>query len=195
MPVSPGSPQTTIDPLKDISWGGSSNVSLLHISTHAGTHVDGPCHFIPGGRGVDSYSPEILVGKARLFQLPDVRRIDRATLEKLDLAGVTRLIMGTHKPSIAGQAAAGYETIITEDAARYIVEKGIVLLGIDRLSHEEYHKQVKPVHEILLGAGIPLVEGLDLVNVPAGDYEILCLPLKIKDGDGAPARIFLREER
>jgi arylformamidase len=195
LPVNPGNPQITLELVKSMTWGGSSNVSLLHIGTHTGTHVDAPCHFIPGAPGIDVYKPDVLVGKARLFQLAGVNRIDRLVLGQLDLSQVTRVILGTSNSYTANTAAIDHEIVITEDGARLLVEKGIILIGIDNLSHEEYHKEVRPVHEILLGAGIAIVEGLDLVDVPAGDYEIMCLPLKIKGGDGAPARVFLREIR
>jgi len=84
-------------------------------------------------------------------------------------------------------------TAISEDAAHYLMDMGIKLVGIDYLSIEKYHNESRPVHHILLGAGVVIIEGLDLTGVPSGDYELLCLPLKIKDGNGAPARVFLRE--
>ena len=70
---------------------------------------------------------------------------------------------------------------------------GIKVVGVDYLSVDQYQDMARPAHHILLGAGVVIIEGLDLTGVPPGDYELFCLPLKIKDGNGAPARVFLRE--
>ena len=194
MLVWPGNPQVAVDTVKSIAQGSSSNVSLLHIGTHTATHVDAPRHFIPGAPGVDSLEPEVLVGRARLFQLPDTHHIDRKLLEGLDLKGVKRLLLGTRNSALLKQKQLGLDyAFISADAARYLVDMGIKLVGLDYLSVEQYQKEGRPAHNILLGAGMVIVEGLALAEVPAGDYELLCLPLKLKDADGAPARVFLRE--
>ena len=194
MPVWPGNPQVAKDVVKAIARGGSSNVSLLHIGTHTATHVDAPRHFIEGASGVDRLEPEVLLGKARLFQLPDVHHIDRRVLEKLDMKDITRLLLGTRNSTLLKQQELDLDyAFVSEDAARYLVETGIKLVGIDYLSIEEYQKEGRPAHNILLGAGVVIIEGLDLTGIPTGDYELLCLPLKLKDSDGAPARVFLRE--
>ena len=194
MPVWPGNAPVTFDTVKSISQGASSNVSALHIGTHTATHVDAPRHFIEGAPGVDSIAPGILVGPARLLQLPDAHHVDRSALESANLDGVSRLLLGTRNSALlrAAQLDMDY-AFISADAARYIVELGIRLVGIDYLSIEEYQKEGRPTHHILLGAGVVIVEGLDLAGVPPGDYELICLPLKLKDADGAPARVLLRE--
>ena len=194
MLVWPGNAPVSVDSVKSIAEGGSSNLSLLHIGTHTGTHVDAPRHFLPGAPGIDGIAPELLLGSARLFQLPDVRRIDRRLLEKLDLNGLQRLLLGTRNSALLKSGHFGLDyAFVTEDGARYLLEKGIKLVGVDYLSIEEYKKEGYPTHHILLEAGVVIVEGLDLAGVPPGDYELLCLPLKIRDADGAPARVFLRE--
>ena len=194
MLVWPGNPQVAVDTVKSIAQGSSSNVSLLHIGTHTATHVDAPRHFIPGAPGVDSLEPEVLVGRARLFQLPDAHHIDRKLLEGLDLKGVKRLLLGTRNSALLKQKQLGLDyAFVSADAAHYLVDMGIKLVGLDYLSVEQYQKEGRPAHNILLGAGMVIVEGLALAEVPAGDYELLCLPLKLKDADGAPARVFLRE--
>ena len=190
----PGNPQVTIDTIKSIDQGSSSNVSMLHIGTHTATHVDAPRHFIPGAPGIDSIKPEVLLGKARLFQITETNHIDRKLLKGLDLQGVTRLLLGTRNSALLKQSQHEPDfTFVAADAARYLVEAGIKLVGVDYLSIEEYQKEGRPTHNILLGAGVVIVEGLDLAGVPPGDYELICLPLKLKDADGAPARVFLRE--
>jgi arylformamidase len=190
----PGNPPVTIDTVKAINEGSSSNVSLLHIGTHTATHVDAPRHFIPGAIGIDGIQPDVLLGTARLFQLPDTHQIDREILQSLDLRDVTRILLGTRNSLLLKQGKLDMDyTFVTEDAANFLIEKGIELVGVDYLSIEEYQKDGRPAHNILLGAGVVIVEGLNLADVPPGDYELACLPLKIKDADGAPARVFLRE--
>lgn len=193
MLVWPGNPPVAVDTVKSIAQGGSSNVSLLHIGTHTGTHLDAQRHFIPGAPGIDRIRPEVLLGPARLCQLPKAHHIDRKLLEGLNLPGVTRLLLGTRNSALIKQVPLNLDyAFVAEDAARYLVDIGVELVGVDYLSIEEYQKESRPAHHILLGAGVVIVEGLDLAGVPPGDYELLCLPLKIKDGDGAPARVFLR---
>ena len=194
MLVWPGDPPVAIDTLQSLASGDPSNMSLLQFSSHVGTHIDAPRHFIEAASGIDSLSPEVLVGRARLFQLPETHHIDRALLQKLDLDGVTRLLLGTRNSALLRrrQFETDY-TSVSEDAALYLVERGIKLVGIDYLSIEKYSKHEYPTHHILLEAGVVIVEGLDLSGVPPGYYELMCLPLKIKDADGAPARVFLRE--
>ncbi len=194
MPVWSGNPEVALDEVKSIARGASSNVSFLHIGTHSATHVDAPGHFIPGAPGVDSIPPGLLLGPARLFQLTQAHHIDRRLLEGLDLKGVERLILGTRNSNLFRQEQLSLDyAFVTADAARYLVDMGIKLVGVDYLSIEEYQKEGRPTHHILLGAGVIIVEGLDLSGVPPGDYELICLPLRLKDADGAPARVFLRQ--
>ena len=192
--VWPGEPQVAIESIRSMAQGDSNNVSLLHICSHAATHVDAPRHFIRDAISIDAIAPEILVGPARLLQVPDARDIDHNLLNKLNLKGVKRLLFGTRNSSLLKQKLFESDYVsLTEDAARYLVDIGIKLVGIDYLSVEGYQKKGLPTHHILLEAGVVIVEGLDLTAVPPGDYELFCLPLKIKDGDGAPARVFLLE--
>ena len=194
MLVWPGNPPVTVDTVKSIARGDSSNISLLHIGTHTATHVDAPCHFIPGAPGIDSIPPEVLLGRARLFHLPEAHHIDRKLLEGLDLKGVTRLLLGTRNSARLKQGQLDLDyAFVSADAARYLVDMGIKLVGVDYLSIEEYQREGWPTHRSLLGAGVVIVEGLDFTGVPPGDYELLCLPLKIRGSDGAPARVFLLE--
>ena len=190
----PGDARVAIDPVKSMAEGDTSNVSLLHIGTHTATHIDAPRHFIPGAPGVDRLDPAVLIGQARLFQLPDVRQIDLAVLSNLDLEGVDRLLLGTRNSVLLKKQEMDPDfTYVSEEAAHFLVANGIKLIGIDYLSIERFRNEGHPTHKILLGSGMIIIEGLDLTNVPPGDYELLCLPLKIKDADGAPARVFLRE--
>lgn len=194
MTVWPGDPPIECDTVKSIEAGDSCNLSQLQIGTHAATHIDAPKHFIPKGNGVDSIEPEVLIGEARLFQLSDVHRIDRKLLESLDLEGVSRVLLGTRNSLLLRRDKLDTDYVfVAEDAAQYIVQRKIILIGVDYLSIEEYKKDGHPTHKTLLGAGVVIIEGLNLADVPPGDYELICLPLKIKDADGSPARVLLRE--
>lgn len=194
MMVFPGDPAVEVERVKDIAEGASSNVSLLHLGTHTATHIDAPRHFIPGAVGVDGLPPDVLVGPARVVRLPEAHHVDREDLEAMDLEGVTRLLIGTRNSALLKREEMELDfAYISAEASSYLVDLGIKLVGVDYLSVEEYHSEGRPTHHTLLGAGIVVVEGLDLSGIPEGDYELLCLPLKLKDGDGAPARVFLRE--
>jgi arylformamidase len=190
----PGDTPVSIEAVKSIAHGDSSNLSLLRIGTHSGTHVDAPSHFLSDAPGIDISSPEILMGPARLFQLPDVSHIDCKVLEELDLSGTSRLLLGTSNSTLLKKKVFDPSFIhLTEDAASYIAAQGIKLVGIDYLSIEGFKQEGHPVHRTLLSAGVLVIEGLDLTDVPPGDYELIGLPLRLKDGDAAPARVFLRE--
>jgi len=194
MVVYPGNAPVRIEEVKSIDKGGSSNVSLLHIGSHTSTHVDAPRHYLADGVGVDAISPGIMVGKARLFQLGGVSNIDEELLMKLDLQGVERALFGTDNSRLLQHNHVHTDyAYLTGPAAGYLVDRGVKLVGVDYLSIEEFKKPGRPAHHTLLEAGVVIVEGLYLADVPAGDYELLCLPLKLKDADGAPARVVLRE--
>lgn len=194
MVVWPGDKGVKSEFAMSIERGDLYNLSQLQMSAHTGTHVDAPLHFIDRAPGIDSIEPEILLGKARLFQLPEVEHIDRNILERLDLEGVTRLLLGTANSTLLKQPEFSRDFVyVTEDAARYMVETGIKLVGIDYLSIGEYRDREQITHHVLLEAGVVIVEGIDLSGIPAGDYELICLPIKLKDADGAPARVLLRE--
>lgn len=194
MPVYPGNAPVEIEEVKSMERGGSSNVSLLHIGTHTSTHVDAPRHFIANGPGVDEIDPCLLVGPARLFQLPNVDHIDRTSLQALDLRGVERALFGTRNSLLLRHEDVHLDyAYVSADAASFLVDAGVRLVGVDYLSIEQYKKEGRPAHHTLLEAGIAIVEGLYLADVPPGDYELLCLPLKVKGADGAPARVLLRE--
>lgn len=194
MPVYEGDPEVSIEPWLAIACGAPVNVSRLVMGSHAGTHVDAPAHLREGGLGVDRLPLDALIGPARVFELVASAQIDAASLQGVDLTSHRRVLFKTRAidrgleeaspPAIAG---------LTEDAARILVGSGVRLVGVDALSVDPLHSPSLPAHHALLEAGVIILEGLDLSAVPPGDYELLCLPLKIQRGDGAPARVVLRE--
>ncbi len=189
----PGDPKLEIELAHDMAAGAAANVSRLVLGTHAGTHVDAPHHFIPDGPGVDAIDPDKLIGPVRVCQFPVADVIDTVLLRDIDFDGVSRILLGTRNSALlaSGEITEDY-SYLTPEAANFLVAKGIKLVGIDYLSIEKAHYPGHPTHLALLEAGVVVIEGLDLSDVPAGDYELFCLPLRIRGADGAPARVFLR---
>ena len=195
MPIYEGDPGLSIEAWSAMSKGDSANVSFLHFGAHTGTHVDAPAHFIEGGNKIDSLPLDILIGPARVVRVPDDRmEIDPEFLIGCDLTGVTRVLFHTRNSSFWNEGFRKDFTHVMPEAAELLVQHGIKLVGNDYLSVEKFRSGHHRTHLTLLRNGIVIVEGLNLSEVPAGDYELICLPLKIAGGagDGAPARVVLR---
>jgi len=197
-PTYPGDPGVDITQWAALADGDAANVSLLHFGAHTATHVDAPAHFIEGAPRVDAMSLETLIGPAQVVSIPDdVNAIDARVLSALDLKKASRVLFKTRNSAFWSNMSGGFRkdfTHLDPDAARALVELGVRLVGIDYLSVEKFQAVRHETHEILLSNGVVIVEGLDLREVPAGDYELICLPLRIAEGtgDGAPARAVLR---
>jgi arylformamidase len=172
-------------------------VSRLVMSAHMGTHVDAPRHFFPEGVTVDRIPLEILMGKARLIEIPGAGRIERAELAAFDLRDDIRLLVKTRTAAGSARARSNLQDPVhlSLETAKYIAQIGIKLLGIDRSSVDRQGDTDYPAHRALLGAGIIVIEGLDLSSVEPGEYELICMPLAIQDGEAAPARVVLRSRR
>ncbi len=194
MPVYEGDPEVAVRPYAVLADGAPAAVSHLSMGTHTGTHVDAPAHFLSGAPGVDRLPLEVLVGPARLYDLPGPGHIGAASLRDLDLRSSARLLLKTpnSRQAFEGRFRPDY-TALMGDAAHLLVEAGVRLVGLDGPSADPYASEEFPAHRILLRAGVVILESLDLSAVPPGEYELLCLPLKIRDADGAPARVLLRD--
>jgi arylformamidase len=198
--VWPGDPGIEVLPRRRIDRGDEANVSELHVGTHTGTHVDPPVHFVPGGVGMDRVPVDALMGSAEVADLRGLGGpIPASALEALDLDdGVTRLLLRTDDSDLWRMPwpvdFPSEYTSVSVEAARWAVDRGIRLVGVDFLSIEQRGAPGHPVHHTLLENGVVIVEGLDLGNVEPGRYELVCLPLKILDGDGGPARAVLIAE-
>ena len=198
LPGWPGDPPVALTPWTRLDRGDEANVSELRLGTHAGTHVDPPAHFLDGAATVDHLALDVLVGPATVVDLSAVAGpVDVADLEAASLApGVRRLLLRTANSSLWHRSPVRFPdryVALTPAAARWLVARGVLLVGFDFLSVESPAADGYPVHRALLGAGVVLVEGLDLSEAPAGDYLLACLPLKVVGGDGAPARCVLVE--
>jgi arylformamidase len=167
------------------------------MSAHAGTHIDAPCHFIPNAPDINALPLETLIGPCRVFDLTTIPgHIDRAALEQCDLHNVTRALFKTRNSQRWARHENAFDPdfiAIAADAAQHLVDHGVKLTGIDYLSVEPFGNKQHPVHHILLNAGIVILETLDLSAVPAGDYELIALPLRLCGADGSPARVVLRK--
>lgn len=199
LPVYPGDPPIELDRVMLLENGDIANVSRLCCSTHIGTHVDPPAHFISGAMTLDQLPLEVLIGPARVIDTGQAPFIDATVLNRCELNGATRILFKTRNsefwpPRMNADKIFREDFVYLEsDAARLLVERGVKLVGIDYLSVEKFNFDQPATHLVLLGAGVVIVEGLALRNIRPGDYELVCLPLKIKDGDGSPARVVLRE--
>jgi arylformamidase len=195
MPVYEGDPGVKIGAWSAFAKGDSSNVSILNFGAHTGTHVDAPAHFIEGARRIDALSLEVLIGPARVIRVADdLTEITAAFLERCDLSGVERLIFHTRNSGFWRESFRKDFTHLLPEAAQLLVDRGVKLVGTDYLSIEKFHSGHHKTHLTLLSNNIVIVEGLILSDVPEGDYELICLPLKIADGsgDGSPARAVLK---
>jgi arylformamidase len=172
IPVYPGDPEVRVLPTLRIERGDPGNVSALAMGTHSGTHVDPPAHFIPNGVTVDNLPLDALVGEALVVEPDELASLPPET---------ERVLLRT----------AGSETRLSVPQAQRLVERGVRLVGIDALSVEPEGSTGHPVHHVLLEAGVVILESLDLSEAPPGRYTLLCLPLRIEGGDGAPARAVL----
>ncbi|HMJ26504.1 MAG TPA: cyclase family protein [Pyrinomonadaceae bacterium] len=195
MPVYEGDPGIEIKAWSALANGDSANVSFLHFGAHTGTHVDAPAHFIEGARRIDALSLETLIGPARVIQVPDtVGEINPEFLATCDLDGIERVLFHTRNSSFWNEGFRKDFTHLSPEAAEKLVHMGVKLVGIDYLSIEKFHSGHHRTHLALLSKNVIIVEGLNLSEIEAGDYELICLPLKIAEGagDGSPARAVLR---
>lgn len=193
LPNYPGNTPFTLEAIKRLARGDSSNVSSLHMSAHAGTHVDAPRHFFDQGAGTDRLPLEMLLGRTRVIEVTSRHGIGADELADVDLSEDVRVLIKTANSRLWGNPEFRPEYVgITESGARYLIEQGIKVLGVDYLSVEEFKKPGAPAHHVLLGGGTIVIEGLNLRDVEPGIYEMLCLPLRIVGADGAPARVVLR---
>ncbi|HSF79946.1 MAG TPA: cyclase family protein [Anaerolineales bacterium] len=195
LPVWPGDPKVVIQRVSKIEEGADCNVSRLEIGAHVGTHVDAPYHFLGGdAHTVEYLSLKDLSGRVYLLHLPDTDLITGDMLKKADIPPRTRRVLfKTRNSDYWANQLADFQPDfvgVSADAAHYLVERGIKLVGVDYLSVAPFNASI-PTHKILLEAGVIIVEGLDLSNVSPGRYTLHCLPLKLANSDGAPARAIL----
>jgi len=194
LPTWPGDQKIDIKLIKAIKDGEHCNVTQISMTTHCGTHIDAPYHFIERGISIDKIPIKTLIGRVYVVHFPQAQIITADMLKKVMIPPRTRRILFKTMNSELWEKGDNsfYKDFVAlqPDAAEYLVEKNISLVGVDYLSVAPYADQ-DPTHLILLKAGVVIVEGLNLAKVKGGRYVLYCLPLKIKGADGAPARAFL----
>jgi arylformamidase len=195
MPIWPNSAGIRLIQTMSMERNDPFNNSCLTCDVHIGTHIDAPLHFIKNGNSVEKISLDTLIGPAFVVYIPQVETITAEILSALTLpSGTKRLLLRTENSVLWEKGITNFSpgyVALNIDAAKWIVEQGIRLIGIDYLSIQSYNGNHE-THRILLGAGVIIVEGLNLTNVEPGKYELICLPLKLVGSDGAPARVVLR---
>jgi arylformamidase len=197
VPVYEGDPKVKINVTASLAKGDAANVTQLCFGAHTATHVDAPNHFIEGTRKVHELDLQKFIGRCRVIELDaKVLEIEPKHVENLET--VERVLFKTRNSNFWNEPEKGFRTdftYISPEAAQILVEKNIKLVGIDYLSVEKFGSADFATHITFLEKEVAIIEGLDLREVPAGDYELICLPLKIisETGDGAPARTILRQ--
>ena len=181
----PGDPTVTLERVASIADGGVVNLSRLDFGVHSGTHVDAPVHFIEGAPAAEFLPLDVLIGPARVVDLTAAERLDAPAFEGVQLD--ERLLLKTRNSELWERESFADEFLaLTADAAHRLIAGGVRLVGIDYLSIGD-----EAAHQALLGAGVVAIEGLDLRGVAAGEYQLVCAPLKLVGSDGAPARALL----
>jgi len=196
-PVYQGDAPMKFDFLKDMRKGDKLTLSVYSLGAHSGTHIDAPMHFVAAGAAIDQVALDPLIGAARVIDIPDsVQAIDAAELNRHDWKGAKRVLFRTRSTLRGWMDSSLFHrdfAYVAPDAAQLLADAGVVLVGVDYISAEQFGAPAPRTHQILLGRGIPIVEGLDLRPVQAGDYDLIVLPIKVRGHEGAPARAILRK--
>ncbi|MBW8010109.1 MAG: cyclase family protein [Chloroflexi bacterium] len=192
--VWPEDPPVNLERVSKMEDGAIANVSRIAMSVHTGTHIDAPFHFIEGGETVENISLRLLTGRAYVLHLPDVDLITTEILENANIPPRTRRVLFRTRNSEQWKKANNKfnkeYVSLSADGAEYLINRGVKLVGVDYLSVAPFN-DVVPTHQALLEAGVVIVEGLNLSAVSQGRYTLYCLPLKLANSDGAPARAIL----
>src|SRR5947208_6622631 len=198
-PVYQGDAPMKFDFLKDMRKGDKLTLSVYSLGAHSGTHIDAPMHFVATGAAIDRVPLDPLIGTARVIEVPDsVQAIDAGELNRHAWRGAQRVLFRTRSTLRGWMDSAAFHrdfAYVAPDAAQILADAGVVLVGVDYISAEQFGAPAPRTHQILLGRGIPIVEGLDLRPVQAGDYDLIVLPLKVRGHEAAPARAILRKRQ
>jgi len=190
----PGDSSVIIRRVRDMERGEGANLSRIAMGVHSGTHIDAPLHFVRHGEVIDRLPLETVVGRARVIEIEDAVSIKPGELERHHIRRGERILFKTKNSSHVWQADEFVEDFVavSNEAAVYLVKRGVRLIGVDYMSVGSYKRGGADVHRTLLSAGIWLIEGLDLSAVTAGKFDLICLPLRLAGAEGAPARAILR---
>jgi arylformamidase len=195
LPIWPGDPEIELKQISSIQDGELANVTHLSMCVHAGTHVDAPDHFLGNDQTVEDIPIDLMVGPAAVIKITTDKTITKEDLDDIDFpVKIKRILFKTTNSDFWKAGIKEFQEGfigLSPEAAAYLVELGIEVLGVDYLSVAPYYDPA-PTHKILLEAGVLIIEGLDLSRVEPGEYTLICPPLKISGSDGAPARVLLQ---
>jgi len=193
--VYPGNPEIVIEGQQAIAKGAGANVSRVSFGSHTATHVDAARHFFDDGETVDESPLERLIGPAYLIAVDEsLSSVGANDLERHDLGGHKRILIRTRNSSFIDDRDFHRDyTFLAPDGAEYLVSKGVELVGVDYLSIEQFHSGHHRTHRTLLEKNVVIVEGLSLGGIAPGEYDLICMPLRLEGLDGAPARAILIE--
>ncbi|HZS46976.1 MAG TPA: cyclase family protein [Blastocatellia bacterium] len=194
LPTYPGDPKISFEQSSSISKGDPANVTRIDMGSHTGTHIDAPYHFIDDGPKLDQLKLEIMMGRTHVLQVT-APVINESVLEEFDFTDKTRVLFKTRNSYLwdRGPEFVKDYVYIEPSAAELLVREGIKLVGIDYLSVEKFGSTKFETHLEFLRNDIVILEGLNLKEVEPGDYDMVCLPMRLASGDGAPARVILRK--
>jgi arylformamidase len=198
MPVWPSDPAVSLNTttIPSIDRRRSIRVTSIQMGSHTGTHIDAPNHFVEGGKKLHEIPLRTLVGEVSVFHIAHVPAINRRHLELLDWVGVKRVLFKTDN-SDHWKDEKFYENFVylEPDAASFLVERGLRLVGIDYLSIDRFGSDHHPTHLVLLPRDVVVLEGLNLSEIAPGRYHMVALPLNLQHADGAPTRVILMDQR
>jgi arylformamidase len=181
----------------DVNKGDPVTMARLELCSHDGTHIDAPLHFIPGGSTIDKMPVEATNGPCRVIEIKDDYDITVKELEPYKIKEGERILFKTkNSPHVFGvKQYTGKYVALTPETAEYLASKKIRIVGLDYLTvaHTEPPQSINKVHRALLNSGIYIMEAVNLDGVPAGKYEMMCLTIRIENGDAAPCRVILKK--
>ena len=193
-PEDPVPPQ--VERIMDVDRGDRVTMSHINIISHTGTHIDAPLHFIYGGGSIDEMPLDTAMGPARVIEIRDTESVKPEELVDYNIQPGERILFKTQNSSRVYQTDKFVEdyVYISTEAANFLVEKRVRVVGLDYISIGSVKdmQNLVETHETLLKNGIYVLEGINLFGVKAGQYELICLPIKLERGDAGPARAILR---
>jgi arylformamidase len=193
MATYPGDPPYERILHRDLARGDACTVSCLSLSAHSGTHLDAPAHFLPGGGSVGDIHLSALIGLARVIVKNGIGHVTAEDLGEVREGEKILIRTQNSDLDLAGAFREDY-VALTVEAAQRLADAKASLVGIDYLSIEPFGSAEPLVHRILLGAGIVILEGLNLCDVGEGTYFLIALPLSIPAAEGAPVRAILLKD-
>ena len=189
----PGDPPFHAEFIHDMKQGAENNLTAISTCAHIGTHMDAPLHFVDGAASIDQAPLDVLIGPARVIRIENPNQVHKDEVRRANIQAGERILFRTRNsdsPWVARDFQKDF-VAIADDAAELLADLKPSLVGVDYLSIGCY-KDGGPAHRSILGAGIWVIEGLDLTSIEPGNYDLICLPIKLRGAEGAPTRVALR---